>query len=339
MNHNLKLKDEGGRLAALERYEVLDTEREEAFDKLTELVRSVLGVPMAAVSLIDAERQWFKSIAGLDACETSRDISFCAHAIKQHGPMVVPDATLDVRFARNPLVTGAPRIRSYLGAPLTTPDGYNIGTLCAIDTSPRTFTSYDISILTSFAKLVLNELELRQIAMSDSLTGAMTRRAWIRAAKQEIARHNRHGTAASVILFDIDHFKKINDTQGHPAGDAILQALTQNARETLREGDQLGRLGGEEFAILLPQTDVQGASDLAERLRALFASLQVHVGGTALCVTASFGISSLNSRIKDTDDWLATADERLYEAKAGGRNRCCGGVNPQVQEWHRRAVL
>ncbi|MDB5658257.1 MAG: diguanylate cyclase [Cypionkella sp.] len=139
MRFDRKLADEEGRLEALRRYDVLDTPPEAPFDRLTELVRSVLGVPIAAVTLVDAERQWFKSIAGLNACETSLEISFCAHAIKKREPLVISDATLDMRFAKNPLVTGDPWIRSYLGIPLETPDGYNVGALCAIDTKPRTF--------------------------------------------------------------------------------------------------------------------------------------------------------------------------------------------------------
>lgn len=330
MKHDQKLNDEEGRIAALRRYDVLDTAPEEAFDKLTELVRNVLGVPIAAVSLIDSERQWFKSIAGLTACETSREVSFCTHAIQQRKPLVVPDATLDPRFSNSPLVTEDPRIRSYLGIPLETPDGYNLGALCAIDTKPRAFPSSEIGIMTSFAQLVLNELELRQIAMSDGLTGAMTRRAWVETATKELARSRRHGTEASIILFDIDHFKQVNDVHGHPAGDAVLQTLAQRCFGTLRESDMFGRIGGEEFAVLLPATDTEGATDLAERLRDQFARSPVDVNGTALSVTASFGICALTSNICSVDDWMSAADTSLYAAKAGGRNRCSGGVERTV---------
>ena len=330
MSLNSKLIDEDGRLAALRRYDVLDTAREEPFDKLTELVRSVLGVPIAAVSLVDAERQWFKSIAGLTACETSREISFCSHAIKKREPLSVPDATLDIRFAKNPLVTGEPWIRSYLGIPLETPDGYNVGALCAIDTKPRNFSGSEIAILSSFAKLVLNELELRQIAMSDGLTGAMTRMGWVDAAQKEFARSRRHGTDAAIILFDIDHFKRVNDGHGHPAGDIVLRTLVQRCIGTLRENDMLGRIGGEEFAVLLPSTNAEGAFELAERMRTIFAETPVDLNGTELQVTASFGVSSLGSDINGVDAWLATADAFLYAAKARGRNRCHGSFETNI---------
>lgn len=306
----------------MRRYDVLDTAPEEPFDKLTELVRSVLGVPISAVSLVDSERQWFKSIAGLSACETSREISFCSHAIKLRQPLVVPDATLDVRFARNPLVTGKPHIRSYLGIPLETPDGYNIGALCAMDFKTRPFPASEVAILASFAGLVLNELELRQIAMSDGLTGTMTRRAWVEAAGKEISRCQRHGGTASIIVFDIDHFKQVNDMHGHPAGDNVLRTLSQRSFGALRDGDMMGRIGGEEFAILLPSTNAEGALKLAERLRVQFAETPVDINGTELHVTASFGISNLTDHILDAGAWLAVADTALYVAKAGGRNRC-----------------
>jgi diguanylate cyclase (GGDEF)-like protein len=325
-----KLDDEEGRLDALRRYDVLDTAPEAPFDMLTELVRNVLRVPIAAVSLIDRERQWFKSIAGLRTCETSRDISFCAHAIKQRRPLMVPDATLDARFWRNPLVTGDPWIRSYLGIPLGTPDGYNLGALCALDTTPRSFSDNEVALLTTFAKLVLNEMELRQIATSDSLTGTMTRRAWIEAAEGELARSRRYGTDASIILFDIDHFKKVNDSFGHPAGDAVLRTLARRCLDTLRGADMVGRIGGEEFAVLLPATGAEGALGVAERLRRQFSETPVDLPSGPLCVTASFGISSLHKGINEVDEWLSQADRYLYLAKADGRNRCVGYQKPVV---------
>ena len=327
MNLDCKLNDEDGRLAALHRYDLLDSPPEVPFDKLTELVRNVLNVPIAAVSLIDSERQWFKSIAGLPGGETAREASFCTYTIKRREPMVVPDATLDSRFAKNPSVTGHPFVRSYLGIPLQTPDGYNIGALCAIDTQARVFTANDITILSSFATLVLNEIELRQIAMSDALTGAMTRRAWIAAAENELSRSRRHGTDASIVLFDIDHFKQVNDTHGHPAGDAVLKVLVRRCFGTMRDGDMLGRIGGEEFALLLPQTSAQEAAVLAERLRSGLAPTPMQVpDGALLPVTASFGISGRMDDMASVDAWIAAADACLYTAKNGGRNRCCGPV-------------
>ncbi len=327
MTPDPKLWDEPGRIAALRRLEILDTPPEEPFDKLTELVRTVLDVPIAVVGMIDSDRQWFKSIVGLSGCEVARDISFCTHTIQQRTPLMIPDTTRDPRFAANIFVTGDPFIRSYLGIPLITPDGYNIGALCVNDTKPRVFSANEIAILSSFATLVMNELELRQTAMSDALTGAMTRRAWVDAAAREIARSRRHDTLSSIIVFDIDHFKQVNDLFGHPAGDAVLQALVHRCQSVVRENDLLGRIGGEEFALLLPDTDACGAADLAERLRGEFVGQPVAWGGAAqVTVSASFGVCTLDDSLGDVGDWLAAADRFLYEAKNRGRNRCHGSA-------------
>ncbi|HEY2735718.1 MAG TPA: GAF domain-containing protein, partial [Polyangiales bacterium] len=153
--------NEAARLAALRHYAVLDTDSEPAFDRITLIASRVLGVPIALVSLIDEGRQWFKSRIGLDAIETPRADAFCAHAILDTQPMVVPDARRDQRFAENPLVLGAPHIRFYAGAPLETPDGFNLGTLCAIDTQPRQFDEQQLATLRDLAALVVDQLESR----------------------------------------------------------------------------------------------------------------------------------------------------------------------------------
>lgn len=325
MQHSEKLLDEAGRIAALRRYSVLDTAPEQPFDKLTDLVRNVFEVPFAAVSLIDAERQWFKSIVGLAQSQTPRDSSFCAHTIKTYEPMIIPDATLDIRFSNNPLVTGDPWIRSYMGVPLQTPDGYNLGALCAIDTKPRTFDRSQIEIMKSFAALVLNELELRQIATSDTLTGALSRRGWVAMAEKEMARCRRHGAKAAIIMFDIDHFKSVNDSYGHSTGDAVLRTVTQRCLSELRQEDTLGRIGGEEFSVLLPDSGQHEAMIIAERLRRSFSDTPVVVNGTPLRISASFGVQSLSDGVSSVDSWLADADAHLYAAKAAGRDCCRGG--------------
>lgn len=154
--------DEQRRLAALHRYDVLDTPSEAVFDRLTRVAATVLGTPIALVSLIDVDRQWFKSRVGLSAEETPRAISFCGHAINGPGVMIVPDALSDVRFADNPLVTGPPDIRFYAGAPLRTSDGFNLGTLCVIDRRQRFDISEEqASVLEDLAAMVVDELELR----------------------------------------------------------------------------------------------------------------------------------------------------------------------------------
>ena len=154
--------DEQERLQLLHALDLLDTPAEPAFDHITQLVSKVLHVPIALVSLVDQDRQWFKSRVGLDATETPREFAFCAHAIVNSGPMIVEDATQDIRFANNPLVTGQPNIRFYAGMPIRSTEGLALGTLCAIDSEPRILTSDEISILIALTELINKEVQLRE---------------------------------------------------------------------------------------------------------------------------------------------------------------------------------
>jgi anti-sigma regulatory factor (Ser/Thr protein kinase) len=149
------------RLAALHRYRILDTRPEQAFDDLTMLASYVCGTPIALITLLDADRQWFKSRVGITATATSRSISFCTHAIRQSGLFIVPDAANDETFRDNPLVTSDPHIRFYAGAPLITPDGHALGTLCVLDRVPRTLTPQQIEALDALRRQAQAQLELR----------------------------------------------------------------------------------------------------------------------------------------------------------------------------------
>lgn len=316
-----KLHDDDARLAALNRLDVLDTTPEEPFENVVTLVRTVLGVAMATVTLVDRDRQWFKARRGLDVTETPRNVSFCTYTIQQREPLVIADAREDPRFATNPLVVGPPHIRSYAGVPLRTPEGYNVGSLCAMHTAPRTFTAAEIALLGNFANVVSDQLELRMIAQHDFLTGALTRRGFIEQAEREIARSSRYGRPSTLVMLDVDHFKSVNDTYGHAAGDQVLHQLAERTALTLRPSDVLGRLGGEEFALLLPETGADEGLLVAERLRQALAEHVIRLSDDrTLRITASFGVAALAG---DTTvaGWLARADAMLYAAKADGRNR------------------
>lgn len=154
--------NEAARLAELDRLSILDSEREEAFDRITRLAADLFEVPICLVSLVDQNRQWFKSCVGLNATQTPRDISFCTHAIQHDEVMLVLDAPADARFAANPLVTDDPHIRFYAGAPLITKAGHRLGTLCLIDRSAKTgFDEKSKNYLRTLAALVVDEMELR----------------------------------------------------------------------------------------------------------------------------------------------------------------------------------
>ncbi|MDX2088778.1 MAG: diguanylate cyclase [Kofleriaceae bacterium] len=157
----VKPANELQRLAALRRYMLLDTLPEPEFDRITSLVAQLLDMPIALMSLVDEDRQWFKSAVGFEGKETSRDTAFCAHAINDRTPLVVPDAHRDERFDDNPFVVGAPNVRFYAGAPLTTLDGFALGTLCVIDRKPRELTAQQLSLLSSMAAVVVDLVEAR----------------------------------------------------------------------------------------------------------------------------------------------------------------------------------
>jgi anti-sigma regulatory factor (Ser/Thr protein kinase) len=165
---------EADRLAALHRYRILDTDPEQRFDDLVLLASQICGTPMALISLVDRDRQWFKARVGVSAAQTSREVAFCAHAILQPELFVVPDATQDARFRDNPLVCGDAGIRFYAGAPLITAEGHALGTLCVLDRKPRELTSDQRAALQALQRQVMAQLELRRSL--DELAGALADR-------------------------------------------------------------------------------------------------------------------------------------------------------------------
>jgi two-component system NtrC family sensor kinase len=154
--------NDGARVAALQKYDILDTEPEKAFDDLALLASYVCKTPIAMISLVDEDRQWFKSKVGVSMSETPRDIAFCSVAIQQPDVFVVPDTLQDERFRNNPLVVSDPRIRFYAGAPLISEEGYALGTLCVVDRTPREFTTEQQEALKALSRLVLAQLEFRR---------------------------------------------------------------------------------------------------------------------------------------------------------------------------------
>lgn len=321
MKPPVKPANEAERLQALERYRVLDTSKEEVFDRFTRIASHVAKAPIALISLIDEDRQWFKSRVGLDAEETPRDISFCGHAILDDLPLVVPDASKDERFADNPLVTGAPHIGFYLGVPLIEKDGHKIGTLCVIDRIPRTLDDEVEETLKDLGAMVVRELELRRVASTDKLTGAFNRLMFATLFAHELKRSKRNGRPLSFGMIDLDHFKSINDTYGHDGGDAVLAAASECLHGAMRQPDTLFRMGGEEFGVLFADCDLEGAVVAAERMREALDHHAVTFDGKVIKVTASIGVADLKADEHDETAMLSRADDALYKAKAMGRNR------------------
>ena len=336
----LQAQTDAGRLAALDRYDLLDTRPEEAFDRISRLIRLTLDVDIGLVSLMDAHRQWYKSIVGLDGAEAPLDLTFCRHMLADGLPLTVRDATLDSRFMDNPFVRGDPNVRAYAGVPLRTADGFTIGSICAIGSTAKDFSPREQAILLELAGLAIDEFELRQTASQDSLTLAGTRRAFKQEAQNFVASAKRHLTALSCISFDLDHFKTINDTYGHAAGDQVLVSVAQTTAANVRQTDLFGRLGGEEFAVLLPHTDQARAMEVAEKLRLLFRGLSFPGSHPPIAIAASFGVATLDPAHDDIDALLQKADEALYAAKRTGRNKSAAWLPAGRAPQHdRRRVL
>src|SRR5512133_3525650 len=191
-------RGEKKRLNVLWQYEVLDTPPEALFDDLTELAARICEAPIALISLVDEDRQWFKSKIGTTVSETAREVSFCTHAIRQSEIFIVPDATLDRRFASSPLVTSDPKIRFYAGAPLVTADGYALGTLCVIDKVPRQLRPDQKQALGILARHVVSQLELRRRAsdLAAARKEARNANSELDEARAEVARLQRQLAAA-----------------------------------------------------------------------------------------------------------------------------------------------
>ncbi|OYQ31537.1 hypothetical protein CHU95_20555 [Niveispirillum lacus] len=322
------LSDEILRLHALDRYHILDSQPEPQFDRIVALAKRILKVPIALISLVDQERQWFKAREGLSVAETPRSLAFCDHAIRRRTVMVVEDARVDPRFQDNPLVTGEPGIRFYAGAPLVTRDGQALGTICVIDRVPGSLDAEQQATLADLAAIVMDELELRLanrelsvLAQTDPLTGALNRRTFFSLAEREIGRQQRIGSDLAVLVLDIDHFKKINDTYGHNTGDQVLAQFAAQISQCIRVQDVFARLGGEEFGLILPDTNAHQAAETAERLRRSVEQTPIHTDSGSPSITVSIGGSVVLPGDTSIEPVLRRADVALYRAKNCGRNR------------------
>jgi diguanylate cyclase (GGDEF)-like protein/PAS domain S-box-containing protein len=468
---------EPDRLTALQRMELMDTAPEPEFDELVETAAAICEAPISLVTLLDDRRQWFKATVGLAIRETPREIAFCAHAIRQPEMMVVEDATNDPRFSENPLVTGVDHFRFYAGMPVSSPDGFPLGTLCVIDRAPRRlnamqmsalkvlgrqvnarmelrvqrlameralraaeetrakleaseqrfstfmdsgpflsflkdaegrflyynrvlaeklggtrdawvgmkdvdifpvelaagYRKHDLEVLesgtlsmvteptinadgtTSYWKtykfpcgevngtrligavslevtedlrrdeelhryqseLELVNEQLRELAATDGLTGLANRRVFDERLAFEFAQAKRKGRALSVMMLDLDGFKRRNDLYGHQQGDAALRQFARLLEGCVREADLAARYGGEEFVLLLPETDEVQTMLLAGRIldRVRKSSWENEP------LTTSIGTASLDATTPSQQRLVHLADEALYAAKRAGKDR------------------
>lgn len=310
---------ESDRLRALELFGVLDTPGDEHFDRLVRLTAKLIGVPIALITLVDNDRQWFLARHGLEFVQTPRHMSFCAHAIAGEATMVVHDAQLDQRFADNPLVSRDPHIRFYAGALLRTAEGHQLGTLCVIDSIPRILSDLQLELLELVAELVMRELELRRQNTLCSTTGLLKRSVFMDLAQKELEKAREGCRVVTLMLMDIDHFDIINQLLNHEAGDQILQDLARVWLGQLRTRDLLGRIVSDSFGLLFVDETLEGALDRAEVLRTETEELGASdsVGQCRI----SGGLTSLAPTDQSIDDLLVRAEAALHLAQANGGNQ------------------
>ncbi len=243
--------NERERLQTLRDLDLLDTLPEERFDRITRIARQLFSVPIALVSLVDDDRQWFKSRQGLDATETPRDISFCGHAIIDKEPLIVTNALEDERFADNPLVCSAPDIRFYAGCPITAPNGSRIGTLCLIDQEPRPFSDDDSARLKELAMMVEDELTTLSQVTVDRVTGLSNRNGFLEIAGHLLPLCQRKEQPATLWMFQVQNLLDIESNAGKEEADATAIEFADVLKNGFRESDVVARLSFDTFAVLL----------------------------------------------------------------------------------------
>ncbi len=312
----------GGAPDAAHQGGILEAPAEKSFDRMLRLAETALCTPIVLMSFGGRHHQWLRSSRRLDPVTDPRLTLLCDYAFEKSDFYVVPNTLEHPAFHNSPLVVGEPNIRSYASVPLRRENGLKVGAICAVDDKERDFTKDQLDLLGDLAQLMAEQIELRQIATTDSLTGALTRRAFEVEVTREYRRNRRYQRDLSVIAVDVDHFKKINDNYGHAAGDLVLKNVVLQIKQGLRDVDFLGRLGGEEFVVGLPETALDGAAIAAERLRETIAGMAIVSNGDRISVTASFGIAGLSRADSDWKEMLGRADVALYRAKEEGRNRC-----------------
>ncbi|MBE9204634.1 diguanylate cyclase [Synechocystis salina LEGE 06099] len=330
-------QNEEQRLTVLRQLNILDTPIEERFERITRMVCRSLKVPIAAVSMVDESRQWFKSIQGLSASETPREIAFCAHAILRDELLLVKDATQDERFADNPLVTNEPFIRFYAGYPINLGQDCRVGTLCAIDRVPRDLSVEEQEILYDLSKMVESELaaialseaqmeliqeldELERVAMLDSLTRLWNRLGIETLLQREWDYATRKDSPIAIVMIDFDNFKQINDEHGHLVGDEVLQGSSRLIISALRSYDALGRWGGDEFMLILPGSSRERTALLLERIQAAIAENPVPTSVGPLKISLSMGAVSVFAKQGEAVKyWVEQADNQLMKVKRLGK--------------------
>jgi len=308
--------DESQRLETLRALKILDSAPEERFDRLTRMARRMFSVPISLVSLVDKDRLWCKSAQGIDVTELPRQGSLCGQAILGDDVFVVPDAHVDARFKNSPLVINDPHLRFYAAFPLKVSNGHKMGTLCLIDNKPRDLAPEDQELLKDLALMAEQEIAAVQLSTLDELTMISNRRGFLSLASHSLNLCKRNNQNVTLILFDLDDFKPINDQFGHAEGDRALIAFSNILKQEFRDSDVFARIGGDEFVALLNAT---GEGELQEILMRFCRAMESYnsqaARGYDVHYSAGYTVKHPNDQIS-LEQMMENADAQMYKQKS-----------------------
>lgn len=325
------------RLAELSSLAIFYTPLDVRFDRLTRLAQRALGTPVAAIALLHQGQLWFKSVQSWNVHELALEDSFCARTLSKDEITVIEDTRLDKDLSSHPLVAGSTKFRFYAGVPLHDRSGLPVGTLAVYDQKPREMTPHDLQALRDLGDLAQRELLATEVATAQAqllakldiarrsaMIDALTR-VWNRGAAQEllsvaVEQANSDDTALGVIMVDVVRFKDINDNCGHQVGDQVLRRVASTLVSCVREGDAVCRYGGDEFLIILQNTNREELERVTERLRERVGEFPMKARSGLVPVKISTGVALRPSGQRLTGDELVElADQALIQAKHSSR--------------------
>ncbi len=326
----------------LQRYQILCEDQSVSALCLADSIAMALRVPYVIAALNRRYRSWYHCDHGFSAHPSADLQSYFARMHLSQSRFDVTDIAEESFFQSHTSGLDLPDMKALGGVPLTDPNGKRFGTLCIADANVRQFTEAELALLSSFGQLVSNDICMRsaaryavrdlvelehekcdlfELATIDPLTKALNRRAFMRFGERELNRFKRENAKLSTLMLDIDHFKQVNDVHGHAVGDRVLTKMVSVVASVVREEDLVGRLGGEEFAIILVDSDANAAARVGDRIRQAIKQVKFPGDGGPFNVTVSMGVAEPLYAESSINDVLERADAALYQAKRSGRDR------------------
>ncbi|MEM9388148.1 MAG: diguanylate cyclase [Pseudomonadota bacterium] len=285
--------NDAARVTALHELQLLDTRADERFDRVTRIASDLLEAPITLVSLVDDDRQWFKSRQGLTVTETPRPVAFAAHTICHKGPLVVPDVLADDRFADNPWVSGTPKVRFYAGVPLKTATGMPFGSLCVYDHAPRKLDQNAIERLLDLGGILDHVVRTDRAAIEDPITSLPNQRGFEHTGEGLLRRCARQRLPASMAVLQVKGARELKRDFGNAAFERTLLGFAEAMQEVFRERDLLAHLGGGRFVALVANCTDGEASRALTRLRMNLRAQQGRADGAP--VAFDFGVTTVRA--------------------------------------------